>query len=508
EEVNLENLESVLLRRKRELESKRGELEGKIEEYNQRIGALKNRKEELEYNLSRISEAETCPICGRELTPEHIQKLQEEYTTEQRKIDSEITSLKKEQKKTNLEKKECEAKLEELAIIEPTRLQKIKTQIEELKAKIDKQKIEIKELEDKANLLKKLDIEIAKLEGEIEKLEEAYQNYEAAKRELARQPRKAELELELKTVLEALEAIDSNLKTIVKELGYTPEKPEEELRALRRKKEEYDRNEPIAKRKPELELEAAEIEKRLESKKLEQSNIVKEIQKLAYDEKIHKQREEEFENAKNKENESAKQIVKIETQIKGLGEAIQKLQIELKELSEKEKEKEKIESYLKILSKIREAFGKEGVQKLIRAIARPMIQNITRDYFEKFNLEYSDIVIDDDYNIAAIGPSGKQDIDQISGGERVALAIALRLAIARVLSGKVETIIMDEPTTHLDEERRRELVNILNSFFREGGRIIPQMLIITHHREVEEVADLIYNVSKREGYSIVEIPET
>ena len=64
---------------------------------------------------------------------------------------------------------------------------------------------------------------------------------------------------------------------------------------------------------------------------------------------------------------------------------------------------------------------------------------------------------------------------------------------------------MDEPTTHLDEERRKELVNILNSFFREGGRIIPQMLIITHHNEIEEVADVVYAVSKKDGYSTTEL---
>jgi exonuclease SbcC len=133
-----------------------------------------------------------------------------------------------------------------------------------------------------------------------------------------------------------------------------------------------------------------------------------------------------------------------------------------------------------------------------------LLEKATRDLFERFNLAYSDVKIDDDYNIAVIGPGGEQDIDQISGGERVALAIALRLAIALVLSGKVETIIMDEPTTHLDEERRKELVNILNSFFREGGRIIPQMLVITHHREIEDVADVIYSISKKEDYSIIE----
>jgi DNA repair exonuclease SbcCD ATPase subunit len=37
-----------------------------------------------------------------------------------------------------------------------------------------------------------------------------------------------------------------------------------------------------------------------------------------------------------------------------------------------------------------------------------------------------------------------------------------------------------------------ELVNILSSFFRESSRIIPQMLIITHHPEIEDVADVVY----------------
>jgi exonuclease SbcC len=63
---------------------------------------------------------------------------------------------------------------------------------------------------------------------------------------------------------------------------------------------------------------------------------------------------------------------------------------------------------------------------------------------------------------------------------------------------------MDEPTTHLDEERRKELVIILSSFFREGGRIIPQMLIITHHPEIVDVADVIYTIRKEGGYSVAE----
>jgi exonuclease SbcC len=173
----------------------------------------------------------------------------------------------------------------------------------------------------------------------------------------------------------------------------------------------------------------------------------------------------------------------------------------LEDLQKKEQEKRIVDNFIMLLNKIRTAYGKDGVQKMIRARARPLLARSTRVLFERFNLAYSDIKIDDDYNIAVIGPGGEQQIEQISGGERVALAIALRLAIAQVLSGKVETIIMDEPTTHLDEERRKELVNILSSFFREGGRIIPQMLIITHHPEIVDVADVVYMIRKENGCS-------
>lgn len=58
---------------------------------------------------------------------------------------------------------------------------------------------------------------------------------------------------------------------------------------------------------------------------------------------------------------------------------------------------------------------------------------------------------------------------------------------------------------NFDENRKKELVNILNSFFREGGSIIPQMLIITHQREIEDVSDISYFVTKKDGYSNVEL---
>lgn len=123
-----------------------------------------------------------------------------------------------------------------------------------------------------------------------------------------------------------------------------------------------------------------------------------------------------------------------------------------------------------------------------------------RDYLDYFNLDITDIELNKNFDISLYGRSRKISVKSISGGEKVAVAIALRLVIARAISGKISTIFMDEPTTHLDEERRRELVKIMKNFLKEKSSL-PQMIIVTHHRELEDLADTVYRVKKVENVS-------
>ena len=270
------------------------------------------------------------------------------------------------------------------------------------------------------------------------------------------------------------------------------------------KKQQYDQNVLIGNRKAEFELSVSAIEGDLTKSREHHSATLGGIEELGYDETEHEETQRMFDLKCEEVQDLEKIIARTEQEKVGFDREARRCSEELKALEGKAFEKKLVDKYIAVLNRIRDAYGKDGIQKMIRARARPLLERSTRDLFERFNLAYSDIKIDDDYNISVLGSAGEQDIDQISGGERVALAIALRLAIAQVLSGKIETIIMDEPTTHLDEQRRKELVNILSSFFKEGGRIIPQMLIITHHPEIEDVADTIYTIRKEESYSIAE----
>ncbi len=507
EKVTQENAESVLATKKGQFDRLKNELEEKADRIKQEIGTVKGQIKDIEFKLSKISEADVCPICGRELTPKHRAVLQQEFENIRSESHEKIGRLEGELRTIDAEKKKCEKSLEKLASINLREIKGITGEIEELKADILQEQSEIDELKRKVEALKKIDGEIMNLEKEVADIEDAYQDYEAARREIIKWPSKEEIEANLDRLNEEINTVSKEIEGLIGKLGYRPENPEQELAKLRNRKEEFDRNEPLAKKKDSLLGEVQDLKRELGEKNFALEKVLADIKELAYDENFHKEQQKAFESNGQEKNKATAEVVRLKTEIKNKGEEKEKCESELKQLLEKEKEKATVEEFIRILESIRGAFHKDGLQRLIRARSRPLLEKITRDFFERFNLEFSDVQINDDYDISVIGPAGVQTIDQISGGERVALAIALRLAIARLLSGKVETIIMDEPTTHLDEERRKELVNILNSFFKEGGRIIPQMIVITHHHEIEDVADTLYNVNKKEGTSMVEVED-
>ena len=80
------------------------------------------------------------------------------------------------------------------------------------------------------------------------------------------------------------------------------------------------------------------------------------------------------------------------------------------------------------------------------------------------------------------------ELESLSGGEQVSVALALRLGMANLLGAShLNLIILDEPTTHLDAERRKSLVAVLSqlSNFTNVGAPM-QFIIITHDSEIFE----------------------
>jgi len=53
-------------------------------------------------------------------------------------------------------------------------------------------------------------------------------------------------------------------------------------------------------------------------------------------------------------------------------------------------------------------------------------------------------------------------------------------------------MILDEPTIHLDSQRRSELLNVI----KESTNAVPQIIVVTHDEEVLRIADYVIRVEK------------
>ena len=181
-----------------------------------------------------------------------------------------------------------------------------------------------------------------------------------------------------------------------------------------------------------------------------------------------------------------------ESQIKTIDEKIKQNQLNKEQVN-------KLDSFIKFLKDIREIYSKDGLQKDIRLAFRPQIERYTQNFFGKFDFDYSGLVLSEDYDISIVGASGESDISMASGGEKIAIALSLRLGIAQsVTANTIETILLDEPTTYLDELRKQEFVNTIQDI-----SLVPQMVLITHDPELENAADNIIMVEKRNGQSVI-----
>jgi DNA repair exonuclease SbcCD ATPase subunit len=87
------------------------------------------------------------------------------------------------------------------------------------------------------------------------------------------------------------------------------------------------------------------------------------------------------------------------------------------------------------------------------------------------------IVLDEKGVIRVASEKREYDFAHLSGGEKTVLLVLARVILCKLLSTKIDFLMIDEPLEHLDIRNRRSLLNFLVSACRKN--IIPQMLVTT-----------------------------
>ncbi len=215
---------------------------------------------------------------------------------------------------------------------------------------------------------------------------------------------------------------------------------------------------------------------------------------------------------KNLRNKLASEILDIQKQKAIFEKTMVDMEVEIKETEQILDELHAASNFIYDLEKIRSmVFNRDGiVSSSLRTWALSCISSKSSDYISTFNVGISRISLIEkprEIKVVCYGKRGEIDVMSLSGGEKVAVSLAIRMGIAYLMgSSKVDFIVLDEPTSNLDEERRRSFVKIISDVFSKGIGPLSQIIIITHDEEIFENSEIeqIYKFSMSDKGSVVQ----
>lgn len=224
--------------------------------------------------------------------------------------------------------------------------------------------------------------------------------------------------------------------------------------------------------------------------------------------------EQEFNQIKKSVNQKQTELSQIDQEMGAILEKISKGEEQLVIIKKTIKELRVVKDYVANLNEIQiNIFSRDGpVATSLRSWALNTISVKASEHLTSLNTKIQRIALSEktrDISIICHSKTEMLELESLSGGEKVSVALALRLGMASLLgASNLNLIILDEPTTHLDTERKRSLVNLLSQLPNISNSENPmQFIIITHDAEIFEdsTVEQIYKFESIENKSKVTI---
>lgn len=209
----------------------------------------------------------------------------------------------------------------------------------------------------------------------------------------------------------------------------------------------------------------------------------------AYDPEEHRRRQNEFDLCRE-------QVAQFQTQLAHLREQFALLEAQLAHLDEVREQMHAVAAAREKLLRLREK------TEMIREFLIKAAPYITESYLFSISHEANQLYREitgrydvtlrwtREYEITIEEDGYDRPFLSLSGGEQMAAALAVRLALLKELS-EIDLAFFDEPTTNMDEERRRNLAQQLRRI-----RNFQQLFVISHDDSFEGFTDQSINLGQ------------
>ncbi len=451
-------------------------------------------------NLLETIETALCPLCEQPLTAEHRQELQQrnskrledlrtDYRTQQQTIKSDETQLTALQKRL----KAIEQQLRTMPREEER--QRLQQEFISAGATLESQRERIAQFSDAPTQVQRLTQQLATL-GNPRQQQAVAQAAAARRTSLAEQSavvaaKQATAQAELAALQEQMKqfsTLDREMESVAQILQTTIDSYQQLLRhqqvasSLLTRQAEVERlrklviNAEVAVQEAAAALATAinKFESDRYQRLLVDEQILRDQQNTLQTESTFLQREQERE-----QKEEAT------------------LRAQERELATLQQKQQQLRQQTEVLEALRNLLRQAGpyiTKALIKQIsdgAMGVFSDIMQDYTRHLSWN-------EDYGITLEVDGRERQFAQLSGGEQMTAALAVRLALLREMSA-IDVAFFDEPTTNLDETRRDALARQILEV--KGFR---QLFIISHDDTFEQATQNLIRIARVNGISTVQ----
>jgi exonuclease SbcC len=260
----------------------------------------------------------------------------------------------------------------------------------------------------------------------------------------------------------------------------------------------YLKNQDIARQLPEREQAYQQVRQRAE-----QAEQDLHAAETAYNEANAAFNAEEEEAVSKEINFLNREISAIARELNNLQEKINELTRKIEhagtlrlELEAAEQEKRTLEDLTRMVEHFRKII-KEAAPFVLKAMLTDISSEANRIFCEIMGDRSGQLMWEDDYEIVLRRQGVNRTFAQLSGGEQMSAALAIRLALLKKLS-TLNIAFFDEPTQNMDELRRSNLAEQIRRV-----RGFDQLFVISHDDTFEQSLDSIVRLRKKDGETCV-----
>jgi exonuclease SbcC len=365
---------------------------------------------------------------------------------------------------------EIESKIQEFNE-EQIRIKEIQKQIEKLNTEIKEEIQSLKSISD-------ISAKKVKLESEREKLESYVNNYikytEISKDSLELRKKIEPLNLELTKKEEKIKKFENELKKLQR-IPYLLKEINESISKLKPDYDKYQTHIKQAERVHSLEDDYKDCQSSLKTFERQLQDIKEQLSDLEskYDEHDRQQCENDYKKYEERKTELLTRIKEKQSNLDEFRKeykSLKRLEGNLKKLKE---DKDVLDVQRIYIGKLRN-WIREFIPKMRSALINKI--NITASEIYRSIREDDEAILKwrDDYDIEIATSKTVKNFFRLSGGEKMSAALAVRLAILKVLTN-ANFAFFDEPTTNLDETTRKNLSRYIYNI-----KGFEQLFVISH----------------------------